>query len=90
VITLARIINSFRDAEQFDFPVDARSFIWHALIIPQYALAIFSFWVYSLIGRKIYFGFHSNSRHLWKWVILAGDVLLSWMAFEVFLGYFRN
>ena len=80
MITLARVINAFRDAEQFDFPVDARSLIWHALIIPQYALSIFSFWVYSVVGRKKF----------WKWAILAGDVLLSWLAFEFFLGYFRR
>ncbi len=79
MIILARIINAFRDAEQFDFPMDARSFIWHALIIPQYVLAIFSLWTYSIIAKN----------RLLTFGILAMDAILSWMAFEFFLGYFR-
>ena len=80
MITIARIINAFRDAEQFDFPIDPRSFIWHALIIPQYAFAIFSLWVYGLIAK----------RNILTFGILAVDILLSWLAFEFFLGYFRK
>ena len=80
MITLARIINAFRDAEQFDFPVDARSLLWHVLIIPQYALAIFSLWTYGVIAKN----------RFWTFSILLIDLILAWIAFEWFLGFFRN
>lgn len=40
MIVLARFIEAYRDAEAFERPVEARSFLWHLLKFPQ-----FSFWV---------------------------------------------
>jgi len=80
MITIARIINSFRDAEQFQKPIEDRSFIWHLLIFPQYAFAIFAVPVYML--------FIDNT--LWLFIIGLIDILISWGAFELFLGIFRR
>jgi len=91
MITIARIIEAFMNAEQFDFPTDPRSFLWHALKIPHYASSIFSLWAYGLISRKWTWGKMSylKSQYL-AFGILAADILIAWFAFEFFLDYFRN
>jgi len=78
VITIARILNAYRDAEQFELPTEGRSRIWHLLIYPQYAFSIFAIPVYFIIS--------------WNWipVLLGLDIGLSWAAFEIFLPYFRK
>lgn len=88
MITIARIINAFRDAEQFELPLDPRSFLWHMLIIPQYTFAIFSFWTYSLLSRQS--GLSKVERMQLTFLLLIMDVGLSWAAFELFLKYFRE
>ncbi len=80
MITIARTINAARDAMQFEKPVEDRSFLWHALIIPQYAFAIFAVPFYMLfIDGTV-------------WLFAAGlvDILISWVAFEFFLKRFRK
>ena len=80
MITIARIINAARDSEQFEKPVEDRSFMWHALIIPQYAFAIFAVPVYMLFLDST----------LWLLIVGLIDILISWGAFELFLKWFRN
>jgi len=67
LITIARIVNSWRDSEQFQKPVENRSFMWHLLIFPQYAFAIFAVPFYML--------FIDNTL----WLFIAGlvDILIS-------------
>jgi len=79
VITIARIINAARDAMQFEKPTEDRSFMWHLLIFPQYAFAIFAVPVYMLFIDST------------LWLFIAGliDILISWAAFEYFLKKFR-
>jgi len=79
LITIARITNAWRDAEQFQKPVESRSFMWHLLIFPQYAFAIFAVPVYMLFIDST------------LWLFIAGlvDILISWAAFEYFLKKFR-
>ncbi len=79
MITKARIINAWRDAEQFEKPVESRSFLWHILIIPQYAFAIFAVPAYMLLTDSI----------LWL-CIIGVDILINYVAFELFLKYFRG
>jgi len=80
LIIIARIINSWRDSEQFEKPVEDRSFMWHALIFPQYAFAIFAVPFYMIFTQNI-------------WILFSiglADILLSWAAFEYFLKKFRK
>ena len=80
MITIARILNAFRDAEQFEKPTEDRSKLWHQLIYPQYAFSIFAVPFYMI--------FTDNVSH----IIGAGlvDILISWGAFEYFLSKFRK
>ena len=79
MITIARIINSWRDAEQFQKPVEDRSDLWHLLIFPQYAFAIFAVPAYMLFIDST------------VWLFAAGlvDIMISWAEFEFFLKRFR-
>lgn len=79
MITIARTINAWRDSEQFEKPVESRSFMWHALIFPQYAFAIFAVPVYMILTNNV-------------WYLLSIgilDIMASWVAFEYFLNKFR-
>jgi len=88
MITLARILEAYMNAEQFDFPLDDRSLVWHILKLPIYALSIFSFWAYSEISKRVDWLEPGDQR----WVLvglLVFDIGLAWLAFEYFLDYFR-
>jgi len=103
IVTLARIFEAFMNAEQFDFPTDPRSLLWHLLKIPHYGFAIFSLWTYRIIAEYISrkadnqknnpYG-ESESLFLnWRLVtflILFVDLILAWFAFEFFLEFFRQ
>ena len=80
MITIARIINAYRDAQIFDFPLEPRDLLWHLLIFPQYAFAIFAVPVYML--------FIDNTLLLFTAGLI--DILISWVMFELFLKYFRR
>ncbi len=79
MITIARIINAWRDAEQFEKPTEDRSKMWHLLIWPQYGFAIFSLFCY---GEFI-------ESHSLVAIFLGIDTGFSWLAFEWFLKFFR-
>lgn len=80
MITIARMINSWRDAEQFEKPKEDRSKLWHRLIYPQYFFSIFAIPFYMLFVDNVF--------------ILFGvglvDIFISWIAFEYFLNKFRE
>ena len=80
MIVIARIVNAARDAMQFEKPVEDRSVLWHLLIFPQYAFAIFAVPFYMLFIDST------------VWLFTAGlvDILISWIAFEFFLKWFRK
>lgn len=80
MITLARgFIDAYRQAEQFEKPVEDRSDIWHWLTIPQYVFSVFSLWLYGelLAGAGL-------------WFLLLIDVVVAIVVFEIMLWYFRR
>jgi len=80
MVTLARIFEAWMNAEQFDFPIDPRSLLWHLLKIPHYGFAIFSLWTYRVLSKNNYLAL----------TILLGDIIIAWFAFEFFLEFFRQ
>ncbi len=90
MITLARIFEAWMNAEQFDFPIADRSFLWHLFKIPHYAFAIFSLWTYGILGEILHSNFPVINRKLVTFGILAVDVILAWPVFEFSLEYFRR
>ena len=55
MITLARIIEAWRDAQIFNNPTASRGFWWHAFKYPQFGLLISSGLLYFIV---FYFGFY--------------------------------
>ena len=80
MITISRIFNAFRDAEQFEKSTEERSEIWHLLVFPQYAFSIFAVPIYMTFTDNIWY------------LLTAGvlDIMCSWIAFEYFLNKFRE
>ena len=92
MISLARIINAFRDAEAFERPVEERSKLWHLLIYPQYAFSIFSAVVY-FIAICFYFLPEPDLSLSMGWtlfIVLIDVLFFSWPAFEFSLKFFRK
>ncbi len=90
MIIVARIIEAWRDARIFEFPMESRGKLWHFLKYPQYGLLIGTGLAYFLI---LNFGLELFS---WIWNLLATigvigiDVGLAYLAFEWFLSFFRE
>lgn len=78
MITIARIINAWRDSEQFVFPVEDRSKLWHYLIYPQY--------FFTLIAIPVYF-FVFKFNFVYA---LAIDLFFQYIFFELFLRLFKK
>ena len=91
MITFARIIEAWRDAEAFEFPTAPRSKLWHVLKYPQFGLWLSSALTYFLIFQ---FGLET-----WDWwvgylgmalAVAAGDVGVAALLFDPVLEYFRE
>lgn len=91
MITIARIIEAWRDARIFEFPVEPRGVLWHFLKYPQFGLLIGSALTYFLI-----LNFGLELLNWWFWNLLATigvigvDAGLAYLAFEWFLPFFRE
>lgn len=102
MITLARIIEAWRDAQIFKNPTAPRGFWWHALKYPQFGLLIgsglFYFIIYDAVKIKfpqiVINGFGEEVTFLFSLVrtalVILSDVLMAWAAFEFFLRKFRE
>jgi len=88
MITLARIIEAWRDAQIFKNPTAPRGFWWHAFKYPQFGLFIGSGYL------SMSFGFGEEVTFLFGLVrtalIIVIDILIAWAAFEFFLRKFRE
>lgn len=91
MIIIARIFEAWRDTQIFENPTKPRGFLWHLFKFPQFSLLIFSMNIYFLI---VHFGFELFNKWYWGELLALGiliiDVLLAWVAFELFLKYFRG
>ncbi len=99
MISLARIIESWRDAQIFKDPTAPRGKLWHWLKYPQYGLLIASALVYFLMSS-----FEPFFLPSWEWVVFLSDlpaiiktaatilvdIGLAYLVFEFFLDYFRT
>lgn len=79
MITVARIIEAWRDARIFDFPTAPRGRIWHLLKYPQFTL-----WMSSL------FSYAELTNFLIALLIVLVDTAIAYFAFEFFLKFFRR
>ncbi len=94
MISLARIIESWRDAQIFKDLTAPRGKLWHFLKYPQYFLLISSALTYFLIIQDIVLAEPSLWRVDIYLVLTVGavlvDVAVAYCVFEFFLDYFRT
>lgn len=103
MISLARIIEAWRDAKIFKNPTAPRGFWWHALKYPQFGLLIgsglFYFIIYDAVKIEfphyiVIYGFGEEATFLFCLIrtalVILVDVLMAWAAFEFFLRRFRR
>jgi len=86
MITIARIIEAWRDARIFEFPTEPQGNLWHLLKYPQYGLLIGSSLVYFLILFIVW----GIGDVLITIFVIAIDAGLAYWAFEWFLPFFRE
>lgn len=80
--SLARFIESYRDAEIFQYPIDNRSFLWHFLKGFQYGF--WSIWGYFTIDLLI---IKFNFMNV---LVVVISLCLAWIVFEVSLCIFKK
>jgi len=91
MITVARIIEAWRDAQIFKNSTAPRGFWWHAFKYPQYGLWVLSGLV-PFIGFYFWPGFESTLVFsLWHTTfVIVIDIVFAYFAFEYFLNKFRE
>lgn len=78
----ARVIEAYRDAEQFDYPVADRSLEWHALKVPQTTAWVL--WGYFVIEPFM------KEPTPEKAAVAVMSLFAGWIAFEMSLRGFRQ
>lgn len=90
-ITIARIIEAWRDARIFEFPIEPRGKLWHMLKYPQFGLLIASSATYFFV---LHFGFQLFGWWVWNALatvaVIGIDIGFAYVVFEFFLPYFRE
>lgn len=89
MISIARIFEAWRNAEQFERPTEDRSFLWHLFKFPQFGLLIFSLFIYFTLMYFFVTPIYWISVLL-ALAILIIDIFIAWAIFEHYLKKFRE
>lgn len=76
VLVFARTVESYRHAEQFVFPIQDRSKLWHLLMYPQFG----SWTIYGALNYEYYI--NNGLRH--SILSLIVSLSFAWLAKHVF------